>query len=494
MAASIAFVGYPAAVLVNDNREAVMQKLWGSFLPLTGKKDGDWLQVKMGDDRFWIHKNETQPDGILEIMFLDIGQGDGCLLNIPQQGSEPRRMIIDAGASDNMIRFLAHKYQRSQKPVNFEAFIITHPDEDHYFGFDPILDSPDFKVQTIYHSGLVERVASTSSDSLGPRKKLDGRAYVTDLIATKADLDQLLTPARVGKKQYPRMMRKAVDSSRVADIRMINATDGHLPGCGPEDDVTLEILGPVPENVDSGKPALRWLSDVGKTKNGHSVVIRLIYGKVSILLGGDLNIPAEEYLLEHYTGEHVPPRTVEDEERLIRKAQRVFQSDFAKSCHHGSADFTEFFLQAVNAHATVISSGDDEPHAHPRADTLGTVGKHSRGRRSLIFSTELARSTRETIRNADEFRETVRQAAADLEAANKTGVESKISAAKEKFDAILNQIERSVTTFGAINMRTDGDRVVFAYKIERPRDEKSQWDIYKFERDSAGDLVFQSKH
>ena len=43
-------------------------------------------------------------------------------------------------------------------------------------------------------------------------------------------------------------------------------------------------------------------------------------------------------------------------------------------------------------------------------------------------------------------------------------------------------------------MRTDGDKVVFAYKIERPRSNKSQWDIYKFERDSVGDLVFQSKH
>jgi hypothetical protein len=124
---------------------------------------------------------------------------------------------------------------------------------------------------------------------------------------------------------------------------------------------------------------------------------------IGLLLGGDLNVLAEKYLLEHYTGETISPRTAQDEERLVKKARRVFESDFAKSCHHGSADFTEYFLQAINAHATVISSGDDEPHAHPRADTLGTVGKHSRGRRSSIFSTELARSAPEQIEDADAF-------------------------------------------------------------------------------------------
>jgi hypothetical protein len=36
---------------------------------------------------------------------------------------------------------------------------------------------------------------------------------------------------------------------------------------------------------------------------------------------------------------------------------------------------------------------------------------------------------------------------------------------------------------------------VVAFKIERPRDAKSQWDIYKFDRaTAAGELTFISKH
>jgi beta-lactamase superfamily II metal-dependent hydrolase len=67
----------------------------------------------------------------------------------------------------------------------------------------------------------------------------------------------------------------------------------------------------------------------------------------------------------------------------------------AKACHHGSADFTNAFLQSLNSAATIISSGDEEPHAHPRPDAVGALGKFGRGNRPLIFSTEIARSTRD---------------------------------------------------------------------------------------------------
>jgi len=493
MANSFRFVGYPAAVLVDDDGKPVIQRLWGSYLELTGIKDAGFLQVKMGVDHLWIDENDTQAEGLLEIVFVDIGQGDGCLLSIPQPGKFPRNIVIDAGASDNMVRFLKDKFVRTSGSVNFEAFVITHPDEDHYFGFDPIFQDPKFKVDSVYHSGLVERKTAVPADVLGARTKVGNRTYMTELVASKQELDSLLTPVRIDKKQYPRMLRKALDSGRVGDIRMLNADDKFVPGYGPTDDVTIQVLGPVPESV-GGSPALRSFGDTGKTKNGHSIVLRLTFGKVSVMLGGDLNIPAEEYLLEHYTGESMPPRTAQDEERLVTKARRIFESDFAKSCHHGSADFTEYFLRAINAHATVISSGDDEPHAHPRADTLGTVGKHSRGRRSSIFSTELARSAPEQIKDADAFKNEIRTKVTELEAAKQNGTPAKIAKAQKAFDDILEKIKRSVTTFGAINMRTDGDKVVFAYRIERPGKRDKMWDIYKFERDSTGELSFLSKY
>jgi hypothetical protein len=93
------------------------------------------------------------------------------------------------------------------------------------------------------------------------------------------------------------------------------------------------------------------------------------------LLGGDLNTLSENYLMSMYPD------------------QNPFEVDVAKSCHHGSSDFTENFMKRINPYATIISSGDNEGHAHPRADAIGCAGKYSKSKRPLVYSTELARST-----------------------------------------------------------------------------------------------------
>lgn len=495
MAEDYCFAGYPAALLYKKPGGKVhYQLLWGRYIGLTGETQGQWLEVERGSDRYWVKRDETQKEGILRIIFVDIGQGDGCLVTTPDN----KQIVIDAGDSDNMFRFLKYKFGGFKRTVNFQSFIISHPDKDHYGGFRGLIDHDKVKVGTIFHSGIVERNASSTNKQLGPRKKFNRRSYLTELIADRDSLDALLTPARIGRKKYPALLRDALNSGRVADFRMLNENDGFLPGYEKRAnrDLHIEVLGPVPEFPDAAKPDnphLRWLSSVSKTKNGHSVVLRLVYKDISILLGGDLNIKSEDYLLEHYTGEAVPPRTAEDEERLIAKARQTFECDFAKACHHGSADFTELYLKAVNAKATVISSGDEEPHAHPRADTLGTIGKHGHGRRPLIFSTELSRSAKEKIKNPKAFRQEIRDAVDRIAEANRTG--RKLKSAQNAYEKALKKIERSISTYGAINLRTDGEKAVLAYKIEAPRSKSRIWDIYKFERDPVTEeMTYLSKY
>ena len=144
----------------------------------------------------------------------------------------------------------------------------------------------------------------------------------------------------------------------------------------------------------------------------------------------------------------------------------------------------------------MISSGDDEAHAHPRADTLGTLGKHARGRRPLIFSTELARSAKETIKRPEILRSQLREAARELHDAQNGSNEENIKKAEKKYEELLSKVDRSIAVFGAINIRTDGNQVIFAQKIEAPSDEKKKkWDIYKFLRNArTGELEYDSKH
>jgi len=163
-----------------------------------------------------------------------------------------------------------------------------------------------------------------------------------------------------------------------------------------------------------------------------------------------------------------------------------------KCCHHGSADFTDAFMAAERPAATVVSSGDEESFAHPHSDTLGAIGLHGRGWRPLIFSTELARSTREDEGNA---RVEIGRLLEKID--RETDPARKAELVKER-DAMLDRLaERNVTTYGAINLRTDGRKALLAYKIERPRigaaggkKTLTKWDIYRLEPIGGGPLVY----
>ena len=487
------FAGYPSTVVfAQPGTGAVEQLLWGDYVGVRGPAQDGWVPVCTRNvDEGWVRDGTFQKDRLLEVIFVDIGQGDGSLVVTP----DDKHILIDAGEGDNFVRFLRWRYPKFEKAREFEAIVISHPDQDHYAGFGDLFtdNSVNVKIGTIYHNGIIERVGS-KSESLGPREK-DGKVtYMTDVVTDKARLEELLADEAVwAKKKYPTMLRRALDSGRVKDVRMLSVEDKHLPGYGPNKKVTIEVLGPVIERDQNSNPRLRWfegLSETGPTKNGHSVVLRLRYGNLKMLLGGDLNIPSEKLLLEHHTGLNLPPTTAEERRLVVEAARKVFQVDVAKSCHHGSADFSDLFLEAVNPIATIISSGDAESHAHPRSDTLGTIGRFSRGARPLIFSTELARSANEAIKSPSEVRKQFSKAQQKIENAKTAAGKKK---ALEAFNKLLQSIQRSIGTYGAVNLRTDGKSVVIAYKIETPSRKDKMWDIYMLEPE-GGVLRFKSKY
>ena len=156
-------------------------------------------------------------------------------------------------------------------------------------------------------------------------------------------------------------------------------------------------------------------------------------------------------------------------------------------CHHGSADFTDVFLACVNPAATVISSGDEESHAHPRCDTLGAIGHHGRGHRSLIFSTELMRSGKEFSKREDSPWYKAGKLVAEAEAETDPVKKSALKASAEKLMEVLKI--RNVTSYGAINFRSDGEKVVMAYMLEKDSAAR-RWDIYQLESTNNGPLHY----
>jgi beta-lactamase superfamily II metal-dependent hydrolase len=492
------FAGYPSAFLREEpgSRKKVEQLLWGDYLNVLGPERDGWLQVRARGTTGWIDRATVAEERLLEVNFVDIGQGDGCFIVTP----DDRFIIVDAGEGDNMFRFLRWRFNLTQYPdrvVRVAAAVITHPDMDHYRGFKQLFDSRHFAFGTVYHNGVVER---TGGALLGPTEREGMRSYLTGVVADRAALDAIIGDgALVGRKLYPALLRSAATGGRVNDVRMLCADDGHLPGydgqqpaAGNGPRLSIQVLAPVPEPDAAGARRLRTFGDPGKTKNGHSVVLMLRYGDVRVLLGGDLNVPAEHYLLKHYTGMDPETDSEAGREALVERAREVFEADFAKACHHGSADFTSLFLRAVNAVATIVSSGDDEPHCHPRPDALGALGRHGRGDRPLLFSTELARSARERIKDPYALRATIEELYSLREATEDGQARAEID---ERIKKALGMLDRSVAVYGMINLRTDGVRAIVAQKLESPRSGTGEkWDVHRFEPGDGGRLRYRSEH
>jgi beta-lactamase superfamily II metal-dependent hydrolase len=476
-----------------DNRnKRVKQILWGDWLNVEEETADGWSKVKWGDQRYWLRTSDCQDERPLEVVFVDVGQGDGCMLVTPYSPPDEKVILIDAGEGDNMYRFIGWRFGKLRTAFRFHAAVITHPDQDHYKGFQDLFEQELFSFEKVYHNGIAERVGA---DLFGP-SDATGR-YLADLKPADADIRTLYADPNVrGNKLYPKLIHTALSSGRVGAVEMLStkhgvAQDGRswMPGFSPGEspELTIEVLGPVVEPDGQGKPRLRWFGDTvgspskdnGKTKNGHSVLLRLRYRDFTLLFGGDLNRPAEDFLLRHYGG-------IADNRPLseaVMAARERLRSDVMKSCHHGSADVTDEFLQAVDPFAFAVSSGDEESHVHPRPDLLGRLGRHGRGTAPLILCTEILRSSREK----EDQKQLRRLQTLDALIEAATTPEADRAAHRTERAAIQKAFaRRNVEVYGAITLRTDGRHLAVAFRLEQERGGPSpkRWQIYWFKHDA----------
>ncbi len=501
------YAGYPTAKVFKNKGDSsnIHELLWGDWVRITGNKSGGFWPVKARGVEGFMKVEDLQEERLLEIVFVDVGQGDGALVITP----DDKHMVIDAGQFDNMYRFLKWRYGGFKNKWTFDAGIMTHPDQDHYFGFDEFFDDPNVHFKTMYHNGIIETGKSGKATELGESKAIDGEFYITELMETHTAMRNFLldkprwTTSRGGLKRYPRMLNKARLNNSVDKFEMLStfhSDGGFVPGYGADKDLSMEVLGPVVESDDGQRSLLRWFKRFGKgshnkgqTKNGHSIMLKLKYKDMSVLLTGDLNWASERFLLEQHLEREIPADDATDEEKalFVGLAREVFATDIVKCCHHGAADFMNTFLDSCHNTATVVSSGDAESHAHPRSDTLGAIGKFGRGVRPLIFSTELARSTRENESPAEVASLKKKQEAL----ANETDPQKKAALLKD-IKALTKEIaKRNVTVYGAINLRSNGEKVVMAQKLEKDRNSGGRlqkWDVYKLEPDASGELSLVS--
>ena len=241
--------------------------------------------------------------GKLTIHFLDVGQGDSAFIVFPHG----RTMLVDGGG----------ELQFGKRQLNSDVM-----DED--------ISEGAFSVG--------EAVVSRFIWSLG-------RTRVDYLCATHADADHIGGLSAVARnfRVGEAIVGHAPDSDPEFDFFVRTAGRRGIPlstvRAGEHfeiDDVRVEVLWPPPAYVT---PVT--------SSNNDSVVLRLVYGSVSVLLAGDIEQAAEESLVA---------------------SQTDLRADILKVPHHGSkTSSTEAFISSVNPKYAVISVGERSRFGHPHA-------------------------------------------------------------------------------------------------------------------------------
>ncbi|MDN3647193.1 MBL fold metallo-hydrolase [Pontixanthobacter aestiaquae] len=415
----IAYVDRPLEVTDPKTLSATLKRagdkddadlLWGDMVQILDRAGGT-ARARARGLIGTISADKLTHKALLECYFIDVGQGDGVLVRYPD-GSH---MLIDGGlprskqqTGKNAADFVDWKFFRDYGDwrIDLDWMIASHSDEDHYGGLKDLvekdraareeLDTLEVAIGTFGHPGLSRFPAAVEKEGLGPKGMLGGTSVFTRLLGDRSDAQALVdgTGADGLKLSGPwrSFISRVLTNDAATEFELIalpksEAEQGNAPVLAQAGDCTIRVLGPATLD-DGGTPVLPDLTPTANKKsintNGHSVCLRLDYGAARILMTGDLNTASMHWLTEAFGGD-----------------LSGWKCDVAKACHHGSDDISYKFLQAINAAATVISSGDNEGHAHPRPEVVAASAISGRVELTpsqdkvvtpLIYMTEIERS------------------------------------------------------------------------------------------------------
>lgn len=471
---TIKYIGNTKATLRNGQNHPLGTLLWGDPVHILEESGGTARVMARGREG-WLDSSDLSENSLLEIYVVDVGQGDSVLFKTPDE----KWHLIDGGMAnrDQMTKkgvanFLRWKFQEDlrQPTIALANVLLTHPDYDHYGGLLDVLQGKLFDgrtfevtVENYYHNGLGRyssspKLGATAPGQVDPFPNGDRGIPLTGTFITSLfdDKTSFTSPPRKLSGDFGELARLISQVPQAA--RRLSQQDKFLPGYAPgNNEVSITVLGPILENLKDGRQGLRLLGNDSKTVNGHSLVLRLDYGKARILLTGDLNAKSQQLLLSYHPASE-------------------FAADVCKACHHGAEDVDLDFLRAMAARATVISSGDNENYSHPRPLLIGASGRYGREAVGgdnqsfppLVYSTELARSVKLSYASSVQVK-----VDDETGSTTKTVLPSKTSVLtgdSVKYRPIKYTPLATDLVYGLVNVRTDGQRILCATMEEKGND------------------------
>ncbi len=282
----------------------------------------------------------TNPEGHLKVHFLDVGQGDSIIVQLP----DGKNMIIDAGGDSKNNHTTASdkvdaddvilKAINDLKITEFEHMILTHTDADHVDYMDTVLNN--YVVKNIYRPAF---------RSKNEPKTADNSKYA---IVSTLTYDNFITAVA---------NEVAVSGAKVH----FNIGDFDITGTGYHIDMQcVEEVHYLTSEVGDEPDA--------KEKNFASPFTVLRYGNVDeriIVFTGDAEGKdksggngGEGYYLNTY--------------------RPNYDADVLKAGHHGSAtSSSQELLDAIDPEYVVVSAGVENNHDHPRPETVDRLADYT---------------------------------------------------------------------------------------------------------------------
>jgi beta-lactamase superfamily II metal-dependent hydrolase len=456
-----------------DDTRAASQLLWGDQVDVLETSGSRFRVRARGRQRFgFVPQSAIGDQSLLEVYVIDVGQGDGILVRFP----DGRHILVDGGytrtrqqsrksAADFVDWKFFEDYARDE--IHLEAMIASHPDADHYGGLWDLLnaqmqddlDATSVLVDVFYHSGVSWWKEPGHDRWLGP--EANGR--LTRLLGDRASAIAATNGSQPFQLQGEWGEFIEAVLAKDCGFQRLSHRNPYVPGFEPAPGAaSMRVLAPV--EVVEGE-----LADLGSSSvntNGHSILLRLDYGRVRILLTGDLNKASQRALLDHYVGQRLE-----------------FACDVAKACHHGSGDVSYEFLGAMSPLATIISSGDSEQHSHPRPEIVAASGitgyrriENDRLVTPLVYSTEISRSIRMGRITGLVNQQGLGLPTAGLKLEYSETAPGDLNPRRGK-RPVDGAYVVSGMIYGLVNVRTDGSRILCATLNEKKR----SWDVFEFE-------------
>ncbi len=265
----------------------------------------------------WNHDGAYPADTpLLDIKFVDVGQGDCTLVTFPNG----KRLLVDCGVMGppkpdpaqvraDLLGMIPNK--------KIDWLLLTHADTDHYAMIPHVLAG--FRISTVLHTHPIEWHTAN--------------AHVpwTETTKSSAFAAWLLGYSAAGK--LVRLKHGAADEDHDQE------SSHHFPGIDP---AKVFVLATSMNNNNKDK------------KNDSSTVLKITLGQVDVLLTGDATEVVEKFIVGKY------PNAWLDVELL-------------KLGHHGSSSTSnkEDWLKVVKPELAVASAGHRNKHKHPNRKFRG---------------------------------------------------------------------------------------------------------------------------